>query len=57
MKIEFEDNSSVECKKSDNPGKVLIVIKAKDQANPLKKIINSVEMTTDEFKKLISEIL
>lgn len=56
MKIEFADKSFVECKKSDNPGKIIITIQAKDYNNPLKKIINSVEIDAEDFKKLISEI-
>jgi len=56
MKITFDDKSFIECKKSDNPGKVVITISAKDHTDPLKKITNAVEITTDEFKKLISEI-
>jgi hypothetical protein len=57
MKIKFDDNSSVECKKSDSPDKIWIIIQAKDQSNPLKKIINSIEITKEEFKNLISDIL
>ena len=56
MKIEFDDKSCIECRKSDNPGKVIILIKAKDHENPLKKITNAVELTTEEFKKLISDV-
>ena len=56
MKITFEDKSYVECVKSDNPGKVVITISAKDHNDPLKKITNAVEITTEEFKKLISDV-
>jgi len=56
MKIEFEDKSYIECKKSDQPGKIMIVISAKDYENPLKKITNAVEITAEEFKKLISDV-
>jgi len=56
MKITFEDKSYIDCRKSDNPGKVIIIISAKDQENPLKKITNAVEITTAEFKKLISDV-
>ncbi len=56
MKITFEDKSYIECMKSANPGKIIITISAKDHADPLKKITNAVEITTEEFKKLISEI-
>lgn len=56
MKIIFNDKSFVECKKSDNSGKVIIIISAKDQTNPLKKITNAVEISVEEFRTLISDI-
>jgi len=56
MRITFEDKSYIEAKKSDNPGKVVVIIAAKDHENPLKKITNAVEITTEEFKKLISDL-
>lgn len=56
MKIQFEDKSYVECRKSDHPGKIILTISAKDHDNPLKKIINAVEITAEEFKTLISDI-
>lgn len=57
MRIDFEDRSHIECRKSDNPGKVIISISAKDHENPLKKVTNAVELSAEEFKKLISDIL
>ena len=56
MKITFEDKSYIDCRKSDNPGKIVIVISAKDHENPLKKITNAVEISTAEFKQLISDV-
>lgn len=56
MKITFEDKSYIECTKSANPGKIVITISAKDHTDPLKKITNAVEITTEEFKKLISDL-
>lgn len=56
MKVVFADKSFVECAKSETPGKIRLTIKAKDQDNPLKKITNTVEMTVDEFKLLISDM-
>lgn len=56
MKIAFEDKSYIECRKSDNPGKIIIVISAKSQDNALKKITNAVEIDINEFKMLISDI-
>lgn len=57
MKIIFDDKSYIDCYKSNEPGKVVIVISAKDAENPLKKITNAVELTTEEFKKLFSDVL
>lgn len=56
MKIEFEDKSFIECKKSDTSDKIIILIQAKDQNNNLKKITNMVELSFEEFKNLISEM-
>jgi hypothetical protein len=56
MRISFEDKSYIECVKSDNPGKIVMTISAKDHTDPLKKITNAVEITVEEFKKLISDV-
>lgn len=56
MKIQFEDKSYIEMRKSDNPGKVVITISAKDGSNVLKKITNAVEITVVEFNQLISDV-
>jgi hypothetical protein len=56
MKIEFNDKSYIDCQKSAQPGKIMVIISAKDQTDPLKKIINAVELTAEEFKALISDI-
>lgn len=55
MKIQFSDKSFIETKRIEG-GKVLIVIQAKDHENPLKKITNAVELSPEEFKKLLSDI-
>lgn len=57
MKIEFSDKSYIECVKSDNPGKVVISITSTDSENRLKKTTNAVELSLDDFKKLISEVV
>jgi hypothetical protein len=56
VKITFEDKSYVEFVRSANPGKVVITISAKDHTDPLKKITNAVEITNEEFKRLISDV-
>lgn len=57
MKITFDDKSYIEIRKSDNPGKIIIVISAKDQDNSLKKITNAVDILESEFKSLISDVI
>ena len=54
MRIDFDDKSHIECRKSDD--KILIIVSARDQDNPRKKITNACELTIDEFKQLISDI-
>lgn len=56
MKIQFTDKSYIDCHKSDHPGKIVMVVSAKDYDNPLKKITNTVELTLEEFKQLISDV-
>lgn len=56
MKIDFNDKSYIECRRSDNPGKIFIIISAKDHENPLKKITNAVEIELSQFKELISDL-
>lgn len=56
MKITFDDKSYIEVRKSGEPGKVIVIISAKDHENALKKITNAVEITTAEFKQLISDV-
>jgi len=56
MKITFNDKSFIECIKSNDPGKVIFTISAKDGNNALKQITNSVEITLEEFKQLILDI-
>ena len=55
MKINFEDKSYIECRKSDD--KIVIIISAKDAENPRKKTTNAVEITKEEFKKLIEGLI
>jgi hypothetical protein len=57
MRITFDDKSFVECKRSDNPGKVMIVISASDRSDPLKKTTNAVEISQEEFQKLVADVL
>jgi hypothetical protein len=54
-KLLFDDSSYIECKKSDS-GQIIIIISAKDHNNSLKKITNAVEISIEDFKKLISDV-
>jgi len=55
-KITFEDKSFVECRKSESEDKILLIISATDSNNKNKKITNAVEISREEFDKLISDI-
>lgn len=57
MKITFEDKSYLEIRKADKPDHVILIISAKDQENSRKKITNAVEITIEEFRKLLSDIV
>ena len=57
MKITFNDKSFIDISKSDNPGKIVVSISAKDGLDPLRKITNAVEITVEQFKELVSGIL
>ena len=56
MRISFDDKSYVECRKSDTPDKIVLIISAKDNDNSRKKITNAVEITKEEFQKLILDV-
>jgi hypothetical protein len=56
LKISWPDKSYIECTRSDNPGKIIITIGARDHLEPLKKVLNSVELTEEEFKRLIANV-
>ncbi len=54
MKIIFDDKSYVECRKEND--KIILIIAAQDHQNHLKKITNAVELTQEEFEKLIGDL-
>lgn len=56
MKINFNDSSFVEFILSNSPGKVKIVLGAKDAVNPLKTVINSAEITIKNLAELVSDL-
>jgi hypothetical protein len=53
MKIQFTDHSYIEVSKSPSPNKIIITIVAKNKDKPLETIANSVELTMDQFQRLI----
>lgn len=54
MKVQFEDNSYVEIRRSETPGKIIITVAAKDKDNPRKRTINAVEISEEEYKNLVN---
>jgi hypothetical protein len=56
MKIQFDDKSYVYFYMSDDNSKIILTISAKDYDNPLKKIVNTCEVSILEFKDLISDL-
>lgn len=57
MKITFSDGSYIEVVNSSNPDKILITITAKHPDDDLSLIANSVEISGEELKKLVDEVL
>ena len=55
MRLDFNDKSYVEFSYSST-GKILLTIGAKSYKNPLETIINSVEISYNEFLKLIADL-
>jgi hypothetical protein len=58
MKLEFDDNgyNFIEFKKAKDPEKIAIVLSSKDGNNPNKTIVNSAEITKEQFLELISDL-
>ena len=55
MKINFGDSSYIELMLS-SPGKVSIILGAKDGKNPLNTVINSAEITLKELAELVADL-
>lgn len=55
MKIDFEDNSFVEIQLS-GPGKVVLILGAKDSQNSLNIIVNSAEITLKQLAEMINDL-
>ena len=56
MKKEFDDRGANFIEVSESDGKVAIILSSKDGSSLNKTIINSVELTLEEFQELISDI-
>ena len=57
MRIDFEDKSYVEIRRSTEPSKLLLLIQARDYSDPMKRITNSVELTEQQLMQLTSEFI
>jgi len=55
MKIDFNDKSFIDIKKTDD-NKIIVHISARDGFDPLKRVNNSVELTSEQCQKLIGDI-
>jgi len=55
MRIDFEDGSHIEIR-LNGPGKVAVILGAKDRENPLKYVTNACEVTVQEFSDLVNDI-
>ena len=55
MKINFDDSSYIELILS-SPGKVSIILGAKDGNNPLNMVINSAEITMKQLAELVADL-
>ncbi len=55
-KLTFEDKSYIEMSKSNQPNKIFISIAAKDANNANKLIVNSVELTVEDFLMLVKSV-
>jgi len=56
MRIEFDDNGYDYIEVKPSEGGVSVVISSRDMKNPRSAIVNSAEVTKEEFLELISEV-
>jgi hypothetical protein len=54
MKKEFEDKSFIEFKKSKNG--IIIIMGARDSTNNLKLLVNSKEISEEEFREMVNDL-
>lgn len=57
MKITFEDKSFLEIVQSNDPDLIIISVGAKDYQNNRKLIVNSIEITKDQFQELYKQFI
>jgi len=55
MRVEFDDGSSVEIN-IGSPGKIAIVLAARDMENPLKLQANSCEIPIKQFAEMVHSL-
>jgi len=56
MRIDFKDKSFVSFEHSSSPGKIIISLGAKSFKNPLETVVNSAEISINEFNDLVNDI-
>lgn len=56
MKINFDDTSYIEMSFSQN-GKIMIVLSARDGKNPKNNIVNSAEISQEQFLLISKELM
>ena len=56
MRVDFDDNSHVDISFSPDIEKVIITLSAKDGKNPKTTIVNSAEITKEQFLQISKEI-
>lgn len=55
MKKDFKDGSFVEIRLGD-PGKIALILASRDASNPLKLVVNSIEITIQEFADMVHDL-
>lgn len=56
MRIDFDDTSYVDISFSPTVEKVVIILSARDGKNPKNTIVNSVEITKEQFLQISKEL-
>lgn len=57
MRINFDDTSYVDISFSPTAEKIVIILSARDGKNPKNTIVNSVEISKEQFFQISKEVL